>query len=211
MKTTVITIDWPRSLFLFISACSISWWESFRSEEKISLVDERDRSSPEVVRRRAVALDPVPDDPGERAHELPLAADRVAGQVESDPADDLVAEARALVSHVAIDREEQVGADPVVERLAHVAGVELRPWVRVVPTERHVGVQARLDPLAEGRRARASTAAVDVDDVEGARPDLVQVERRLLVEARQRLALEHRVHDVDRERRRPPGLGRRGG
>ena len=24
MKTTVITIDWPRSLFRFISACSIS-------------------------------------------------------------------------------------------------------------------------------------------------------------------------------------------
>src|SRR5919108_997150 len=134
-----------------------------------------------------------------------------AGDVESGPADDLVVEPGAAAAQFRVDRKQDFGPESIPQCVAYVRGVEARSRVRVIPPEIHDGVQASLDPVAEGRRARPSVRTVDIEDPECARPNLVEVEVRLFLPARTVRAGKLRVAVVHTDRRRPPCAYRNSG
>src|SRR5205807_1380718 len=114
-----------------------------------------------------------------------VSVERVVGRLEGGPADHVVFEIRALTVDRVVDREEEVGVQPLVERVLDLGGVELGAGHRVVPAERHRTAIALQDPVSHRvRPAVSAVASVDVDDLEASGTDLLQVERRRNVEAR---------------------------
>src|SRR5919201_6685272 len=72
-------------------------------------------------------LDPLRDAAGEPAVDLAVASARVeAGDVEADPADDVVDGGRAWAGDRVVDGEQELLADAHVHRIADLDGVELR-------------------------------------------------------------------------------------
>src|SRR5213082_2160954 len=68
----------------------------------------------------------VPDDLGEPAGERAVVALRVDRlDVEADPADHVVLRVRALAGQRVVDREEELGADALRQRVLDLARVEL--------------------------------------------------------------------------------------
>src|SRR4026209_2744858 len=116
------------------------------------------------------AFDPIPDHLGEVAGDRTAASTgREAGQVEPDPADDVVDGIGARARERVVDGEEQVGAEALGQGVGDGLRVPLRARVGKVRPDRQVAGVALEDPVTESLRARASVASVDVEDVEGAR------------------------------------------
>src|SRR5205823_6113583 len=91
------------------------------------------------------------------------------GQVEPDPADDVVLRVRPLTPERPEDGEEELGADAVVERTLNLLRRELRARIRVVVAEGEVLVESVQDPRAFDRAARRALSAVEVEHPECSR------------------------------------------
>src|SRR5439155_24365987 len=115
-------------------------------------------------------LNALPDDLREVAVEGPARAAGVdGGEVEADPADDVVLGVRAVPRDRVVHREQEIGADPGLQRVLDPRRVPFGAGVREVTAEAEVGVEAGLDPARKRRRARRPVRReVEVDQVEGA-------------------------------------------
>src|SRR5438874_3861638 len=136
---------------------------------------------------RRLDLDPLPDharEPTEKAAVVD-AVGLEPGEMEPDPADDVVGGVRADPVDRVVDGEEQVGTDSLAQCVLDTGGVPLRTRVREVPAEPQVGVEAACDPVAERRRpGRAAGGGVEVDQMEGPRDaGLAELQGRRAAEA----------------------------
>src|SRR6266550_151669 len=148
--------------------CPLLWYCGLR------LVDELYRSRAEVGASRAgPSLNAFPDHAGEPAVEravVPAALE--AREMEADPADHLVLEVRSRTLDRSVDREEQFGSDARRQSSLDFGGVEFRAGIRVVPIERHVGIEPVIDPIPQDVLAGSALGTVDVQDAERPWADL---------------------------------------
>src|SRR3954453_3028125 len=143
------------------------------------LIDERHRSSAEVVIRRRGACNALPNHPGEAAADrAAVSGGRKSADLEADPADHVVLEVRALFVRDVVDGKEELVADPLRHRVLDLRRVELGAGIGEVPVDRHVAAVAVQDPAGEGPRTAAAVRVVEVQEPESPGPDLLEIQRR---------------------------------